>query len=352
MSRPSSPTPSETSSETEAREEALRSRDRRDVLELFDERVMDSEEDPRFAAFECFHGFDDDSSSRRERRLRGRSPSRSKSRDSYPSTSSNVVSPVSASDVVSRQQSHRLRRWLVEGLAKDVGKSLRESFKLKFEGSFELQCPKVDESMVRHLKNAKRDRSGNRKVVDYVEKAWLSSQYQVIDAMRPLIHIWINLPDTSPLMEAAESALQLFGGAFANISKMRRLNVMRQVAPKMSPLLDDPRVFSSREISRLFGNKFLDAMVKEVEDENKLAKIGRAGGPYDRSWSTGNNRWNDSRVFRSSDRGHSSSGNRYHPLSGQSSRYHQQPRGQRSRYVHSVPPASLLLEVVGVKHNV
>ncbi|KZS10356.1 Uncharacterized protein APZ42_025183 [Daphnia magna] len=268
MSRPSSPTPSETPSETEAREEALRSRDRRDVLELFDERAMDSEEDPRFAAFEYFHGLDDDSSSRRESRLRGRSPSQ---------------------NVVSRQQSHRLRRWLVEGLAKDVVKSLRESFKLKFEGSFELQCPKVDESMVRHLKNAKRDRSGNRKVVEYVEKAWLSSQYQVMDAMRPLIHIWINLPDTSPLMEAEESAFQLLGGAFANISKMRRLNVMRQVAPKMSPLLDDPRVFSSREISRLFGNKFLDAMVKKVEDENKLAKIGRAGGLYDRSWSTGNN---------------------------------------------------------------
>ncbi|KAK4017135.1 hypothetical protein OUZ56_032087 [Daphnia magna] len=240
MSRPSSPTPSE----TEAREEALRSRDRRDVLELFEERAMDSEEDPRFAAFEYFHGFDDDSSSRRERRLLGRSLSRSKSRDSYPSPSSNVVSPVGASDVVSRQQSHRLRRWLVEGLAKDVDKSLRESFKLKFEGSFELQCPKVDESM--------RDRSGNRKVVDYIEKAWLLSQYQVMDAMRPLIHIWINLPDTSRLMEAAESALQLLGGAFANISKMRRLNVMRQVAPKMSLLLDDPRVFSSREISRLF----------------------------------------------------------------------------------------------------
>jgi hypothetical protein len=136
--------------------------------------------------------------------------------------------------------------------------------------------------MVRHLKIARSDRSGKRKV-DYVEKAWLSSQYQVMGAMRLLIHLWINLPETSPLTEAAESALQHLGGAFANISKMRRLHVMRQVAPKMSPLLDDPRVFSSREISRLFGNKFLDAMVKEVEEEHKLAKIRRAGGSSDRS---------------------------------------------------------------------
>lgn len=168
---------------------------------------MDSEEDPRFAAFEVFHGFNDDFSPRRERRHRGRSPSRSKSRDSYPSPSPSVVSPVGSLNVVARQQSHRLRQWMVEGLAKDVGKSLRESFKLKFEGSFELQCPKVDEPMVRHLKNAKSDRSGSRKVAIYVEKAWLSSRYQVMDAMHPLIHLWINLPESSPLMEAAESAL-------------------------------------------------------------------------------------------------------------------------------------------------
>ncbi|EFX66231.1 hypothetical protein DAPPUDRAFT_332412 [Daphnia pulex] len=296
---------------------------------------MGSDDDPLFP--DDFHGFDDDSSSRRGRRFRDRSPSRSKSRDRFLSPYPIVELPASALDVVSRQRSHRLRKWMVEGLAKDTSKSLRESFKLKFEGSFELQCPKVDESMVRHLKNAKSDRSGNRKV-DFVEKAWLSSQYQVMDAMSPLLHLWINLPDNSPLMEAAESALQLMGGAFANISKMRRLNVMRQVAPKMTPLLDDPRVFSPREISRLFGNKFLDAMVKEVEEEHKLAKIGRAGGPSDRSWSSGNDRWGNSRVFRGGDRGHSSGGNRYHPFNQQ---YRQQPRGQQSRYVNFDPPVSL-----------
>jgi hypothetical protein len=236
MSGPSSPTPSE----TEAREEALRSRERRDVLEIFDDRAMGSDDDPHFP--EDFNGFDDDSSSRRGGRYRGRSPSRSKSRDRFLSPSPSVELAASALDVVSRQRSRRLRKWMVEGLAKDTSKSLRESFKLKFEGSFELQCPKVDESMIRHLKNAKSDRMDNHKV-EFVKKAWLSSQYHVMDAMRPLIHLLINLPDTSPLMGEAESALQLLGGAFAYISKMRRFNVMRQVAPKMTPLLDDPRVF-------------------------------------------------------------------------------------------------------------
>ncbi len=120
MSRQSSPTPSE----TEAREEALRSRERRDVLEIFDDRAMGYEDDdPVFP--DDFHGFDGDSSPRRGRRYRDRSPSRSKSRDRFLSPSPSVELPASALDVVSRQRSHRLRKWMVEGLAKDTSKSLR-----------------------------------------------------------------------------------------------------------------------------------------------------------------------------------------------------------------------------------
>jgi hypothetical protein len=71
--------------------------------------------------------------------------------------------------------------------------------------------------MAYHLKNAKSYRSDNRKVA--------LSQYQVMDAMRPLIHLWINLPENSPFMEAVELGLQLLGGASANIAKMRRFSM-------------------------------------------------------------------------------------------------------------------------------
>lgn len=50
------------------------------------------------------------------------------------------------------------------------------------------------------------------------------------------------------------------------------------VAPNLSPLLKDPRVFSFRESERLFGDKFIDAMVKEIDTDDKIAKIGRSGG--------------------------------------------------------------------------
>jgi len=56
-----------------------------------------------------------------------------------------------------------------------------------------------------------------------------------------------------PLLNSIESSLRLIGSAFANVSKLRRENVIRHVAPSMKPLLKDPRAFSSRECERLFG---------------------------------------------------------------------------------------------------
>jgi hypothetical protein len=85
-----------------------------------------------------------------------------------------------------------------------------------------------------------------------------------------------------------ESGLRLLGFAFANISKLRRANFMRNVAPNLSPLLKDPRVFSSRESDRLFGGKFIDAMVKEVDTDDKMAKIARGGGASSNQYRSGN----------------------------------------------------------------
>lgn len=70
----------------------------------------------------------------------------------------------------------------------------------------------------------------------------------------------------------------MLGAAFVNVSKLRRANVLCNVAPNLSPLLKDPRVFSFRESERLFGDKFIDAMVKEIDTDDKIAKIGRSGG--------------------------------------------------------------------------
>ena len=117
------------------------------------------------------------------------------------------------------------------------------------------------------------------KLKDYQEAMLKSIQYQMMDSMRQMLHAWNQMRVDDPLLDSVESSLRLLGSAFANVTKLRRENVIRHVAPSMKPLLKDPRAFSSRERERLFGSKFIDITVKEVDDDAKLAKIGRDGGP-------------------------------------------------------------------------
>lgn len=139
------------------------------------------------------------------------------------------------------------------------------------------------------------------KLKDYQETMLKSIQYQMLDSIRPMLHAWNQLRTDDPLFSSLESSLRLLGFAFANVSKLRRENVIRHVATSMKPLLKDPRAFSSREFERLFGSKFIDVMVKEVDDDAKLAKIGRDGGSSS-SQSRGNfNRRNGDRNQNSHD---------------------------------------------------
>lgn len=109
--------------------------------------------------------------------------------------------------------------------------------------------------------------------IDFTEKAWLSSQFQVLDATRPLVHVWNNLPPNDPTASAVKTSLQLMSRAFAGIKKIIRANVLRQIAPRMMSLLDDPNAFSSRESKRLSGSKFLDTLLKQTEESDKLARL-------------------------------------------------------------------------------
>ena len=125
------------------------------------------------------------------------------------------------------------------------------------------------------------------KVNDFQEKSALKSlQYQMMDVFKPFLHSWNQLQPDNPLVDSMESGLLLLGSAFTNISKLRRSNVMRNVASNLSPLLKDPRVFSSRESERLY--KFIDAIVKEVDTDDKMAKIARGGGASSNQHRSGN----------------------------------------------------------------
>ncbi|EFX70020.1 hypothetical protein DAPPUDRAFT_328557 [Daphnia pulex] len=205
----------------------------------------------------------------------GRSHSRSRSPLRRP-----PVEPSAETFVVSESKTRLLRKWMVQGIPKSECKSLRHAYAPSFDGDFDLLCPKLDETMVRYWKQAiGKDWRSN--LNDFQEKSWQSVQYQVLDSFRPLLQTWNQLPVGSPFLKNMEDSLKLLGAAFAGISKLRRANAMRHVAPDLLPLLKDDRMFSSREFERLFGEKFLTAMVKDADDFEKVKKFaGRSGGPF------------------------------------------------------------------------
>ena len=239
------------------------------------------------------------SRSRRGKKLRSRSRSRSRSPIKRPAdVGCNVFT-------ISMSKSRQVRKWLVQGLSKDESKALRSKFTPAFEGNFDLICPKLDETMVRYWKQAC-GKDWRAKLNDFQEKSWQSIQFQMLDVFRPLLNVWNQLPPDSPLLNGMEASLQLLGTAFVSVSKLRRGNAMRHVAPDLIPLLKDDRIFSSREYERLFGEKFLSAMVKDAEDFDKVKKIGRSSGPLNK---TSGSRGNWTSGNRNGDmRNHSSSG--------------------------------------------
>ena len=176
---------------------------------------------------------------------------------------------------------------MLDGLLSPAeAKALRQIFTPTFKSSFTLQCPLLDEFMGRTLKRLK---GSSGSVVDFVEKTWLSTHYKILDIARPLIELWGSLPPAHPHLQHVVSALRFWEVAFRDVRMNRRKNILRQTAPDFLKLLSDPTMFSNREISRLFGVHFLNAMAKEAEEENKIAKVRRSGGHSQSSRRPSNN---------------------------------------------------------------
>ena len=154
---------------------------------------------------------------------------------------------------ITLSKSRQVRKWIVQGLSKDKSKALRRKFTSAFEGNFDLVCPELDEAMVRYWKQAC-GMDWRAKLNDFQE--WQSIQFQMLDVFRPLLHVWNQLPPDSFLLNGMEASLKLLGTAFVFVSKLRRGNAMRHVAPNLIPLLKDDRIFYSQEYERLLGEFF------------------------------------------------------------------------------------------------
>ena len=62
-----------------------------------------------------------------------------------------------------------------------------------------------------------------------------------------------------------------------DLTKQRRKHFLWNEPESPPPLLKEDLLFSAEESEKLFGGRFLDAMLKEVEDEAKFNSMGCTG---------------------------------------------------------------------------
>ena len=83
----------------------------------------------------------------------------------------------------------------------------------------------------------------------------MALQFKILDIGRPLLFLGSRLEDPE-CIEALETALQLWGVAFNDITKSRRRNILRQTDPKMESLLEDQDNFEFLESNHFFWRPF------------------------------------------------------------------------------------------------
>ncbi|KAK4021400.1 hypothetical protein OUZ56_003317 [Daphnia magna] len=114
-----------------------------------------------------------------------------------------------------KARSKELRSWMTSAQKPMEAKQLRENFHPSFEkSSFDLKVPVLDPSMARRLK-------------------------EILDITKPILYLWgsSSASNHPVLINAAESALQLWGHAFHSITTQRRENVLHQTDPRFEALL-------------------------------------------------------------------------------------------------------------------
>ncbi|KAK4003887.1 hypothetical protein OUZ56_005638 [Daphnia magna] len=116
--------------------------------------------------------------------------------------------------------------------ARSIRKRYEPDF-LKKSGS--LQCPNIDHSMARRMK----ERKG---------------------------------PEIS---DACNDTLRLLGHAFASLTAKRRENILKFTNPRFEFLLKDPKRFDLDECDELFGRLFLRSMVRDADNDARLRNVNR-----------------------------------------------------------------------------
>jgi uncharacterized membrane protein YgcG len=181
---------------------------------------------------------------------------------------------------VPRERMRVVRDWMTSTLNPAEAKQLRDSFLPSFTDSdFDLKCPQVDSSLARRFKDLK---CPEMTKAEATEKSLKAEQYKVLDVARPLLYLKEQMAEgelqNSPMAEAVDVALRLWGHTFHGITANRRENLLKVSDPKFVSLLKEPERFKARQCGALFGSHFIKEMVREATNDQKLRNIGRPAG--------------------------------------------------------------------------
>ncbi|KZS06472.1 Uncharacterized protein APZ42_030056 [Daphnia magna] len=150
--------------------------------------------------------------------------------------STSADEPAAKRFTVGRSRSKKFRNYMLLCLQPSDARSIRKRYEpdfLKKSGS--LQCPNIDHSMARRMK----ERKG---------------------------------PEIS---DACNDTLRLLGHAFASLTAKRQENILKFTNTRFEFLLKDPKRFDSDECDELFGRLFLRSMMRDADNDARLRNVNR-----------------------------------------------------------------------------
>ena len=160
-------------------------------------------------------------------------------------------------------------------------REIRKCYESKFlKRSFSLNCPKIDHSMTRRMKEKK---GPELTKVEQKEKMLTSMQFKLLDIARPLLFISESLAAKKSvghqdIQDACSDSIRLLDHAFASLTEKRRENILMFTDPRFESLLKEPERFDLDESDELFGRSFLRSIVKDADNDTKLRIVNRASG--------------------------------------------------------------------------
>lgn len=170
---------------------------------------------------------------------------------------------------ISCEKSEKLRNLASFGLSDFKARAFRNRFHPKFDGgSFSLCIPEMDEAIYLELQIVKRS-SVSKEKIDRHESELRVVQNKVLDVIRPLLFIWNSSKDRE-IKQAVKTAIYLWAHAHFSLTALRRKNVLKQTHPKFLSLVRKRKNFDEKQYGALFGDAFIDLMVKAAKNKNAL----------------------------------------------------------------------------------